>query len=100
MHGLEPAAAVAGLPPPPQQQQQQRQQQQGGDPQLGAVYRGKVTGIMEFGCFVELTGFGHLGKKVRYVVIQCYAVLRAQTLYHSQGVGLEGFSTAQACSTA
>jgi hypothetical protein len=29
------------------------------------VYRGKVTGIMEFGCFVELTGFGHLGKKVR-----------------------------------
>jgi hypothetical protein len=56
-------AADAGLPPP-QQQQQRQQQQQGGDPQLGAVYKGKVTGIMEFGCFVELTGFGHLGKKV------------------------------------
>lgn len=31
---------------------------------LGAVYRGKVSGIMEFGCFVEVQGFGHLGKKV------------------------------------
>lgn len=26
-------------------------------PELGAVYRGKVSGIMEFGCFVELMGF-------------------------------------------
>lgn len=28
------------------------------------MYRGKVSGIMEFGCFVELQGFSHLGKKV------------------------------------
>jgi hypothetical protein len=35
------------------------------------VYRGKVTGIMEFGCFVELTGFGHLGKKVCVVSQYC-----------------------------
>lgn len=39
--------------------------QQYGEPQLGAVYKGKVTGIMEFGCFVELQDFTHLGKKVR-----------------------------------
>jgi predicted RNA-binding protein with RPS1 domain len=32
---------------------------------LGGVYRGKVSGIMEFGCFIELQGFGHMGKKVR-----------------------------------
>jgi predicted RNA-binding protein with RPS1 domain len=31
---------------------------------LGGVYKGKVTGIMEFGCFVELQGFPNLGKKV------------------------------------
>jgi ATP-dependent RNA helicase DHX8/PRP22 len=24
---------------------------------MGGVYRGKVTGMMQFGCFVELTGF-------------------------------------------
>ena len=26
-------------------------------PELYAVYRGKVSGVMEYGCFVELTGF-------------------------------------------
>ena len=28
-----------------------------GPPELGSVYRGKVTGMMQFGCFVELLGF-------------------------------------------
>lgn len=53
----------SGYPgPPPAPLQQQR----GGpeEPVLGGVYRGKVSGIMEFGCFVEVQGFGHLGKKV------------------------------------
>jgi ATP-dependent RNA helicase DHX8/PRP22 len=27
------------------------------DPELGGVYRGKVSSVMEFGCFVELEGF-------------------------------------------
>jgi len=57
--------------PPPAPQQQQR----GGpeEPVLGGVYRGKVSGIMEFGCFVEVQGFGHLGKKVRAIaaLISC-----------------------------
>lgn len=52
--------------PPPAPQQQQR----GGpeEPVLGGVYRGKVSGIMEFGCFVEVQGFGHLGKKAEGLV--------------------------------
>jgi hypothetical protein len=43
---------------------QKQQQQLPSEPSLGGVFRGKVTGIMEFGCFVELQGFGHLGKRV------------------------------------
>lgn len=27
------------------------------EPELGGVYRGTVSSVMEFGCFVELKGF-------------------------------------------
>eukprot|EP00879_Flechtneria_rotunda_P012406 GHRR01012955.1.p1 GENE.GHRR01012955.1~~GHRR01012955.1.p1 ORF type:complete len:1206 (+),score=437.88 GHRR01012955.1:239-3856(+) len=46
----------------------QQQQRLPAEPELGGVYRGKVTGIMEFGCFVELQGFGHLGKRAEGLV--------------------------------
>lgn len=51
--------------------------QQHGEPQLGAVYRGKVNGIMEFGCFVELQDFNHLGKKVGGFILAGSTLIQA-----------------------
>ncbi|KAL4525206.1 hypothetical protein Ndes2526A_g07284 [Nannochloris sp. 'desiccata'] len=42
-----------GRSPPPQQQQQQLLD----EPALYAIYKGRVSGAMDFGCFVELQGF-------------------------------------------
>lgn len=61
------AGSSGGYPGPPPAAAEQAPLQQTRlpeEPVLGAVYRGKVSGIMEFGCFVEVQGFGHLGKKV------------------------------------
>lgn len=41
-----PMNGAAALPPPPPQMPEA--------PELGAIYQGKVSGIMEFGCFVEV----------------------------------------------